>query len=528
MTAITHNEIIKILKDGGIKNAVTLSEDDAKIELMQLFEENFPEDYEAVKDDDDEVIIEAAFAAFSEEDEEDYDEDDDYDEDEESDDEDNDYDEDDAENYDDDSDDEEDYSEDNDKVEDISADPMVKPGEGNTENDSSKEKDGKSGNNDFSDKGSLSTDSGNKSVTETGNNKAGGNRTVDVTSDIANALPSAAVKIINDNLKSRWSEIIKKSNNSRIVAFTIDTPVRDYLKDKKFTVDEKAAQKFLEKWDDKIVEGKHVRKVVDDNEYDEQGKVKKQGENMKNFLEIKKILQGDKTFDVRVTLVKEQKVNGIIIGTLDGKGDEVVEALKNVPVLLVSEYGARIPGEPGVIVNGVGYSEREARTASGQIKKTKKTILLISYKGKGDALSAPDGKFIRQTAEAIPDDEALKLYNKKECDFTAKSDLCVRVNATQETTDDDGNKVIKDVVRTVRLSGKVKVPFFKRKPEYSKLGEVKLKGGVANLTTEDIEKVVEITAAISKTSSAIAAKFEIQNILNGVNKVETNAAADNL
>ncbi|MBR1445227.1 MAG: hypothetical protein IJ583_17035 [Firmicutes bacterium] len=584
MGGVTHNEILKVLKSYGIKNAVKLSEEDAKNELIEIYKKQYPDEYEDIKDDEFDDIVDAAFDGLSAENFDDSDDesnsDDEYDEDldEEEDDEDSDNEEDDEdsdneeddedsddeeynedsdeeeddedsddnddedsdEDYNDDSDEEDD--EDSDEIEDIDTDPMKKSGKSHKSHDS-KSKDKKSGDNESkknqkdkkqgaSENESGSTGSEQLEKSNTGsvsaNAKTGGSKTTDITAETANSLPSKALVVVKDKIKERWSDIVKKSNNSRIVAFTIDTPVRDYLVDKTFVVDEKAAEKFLDKWDDKVIEGKLVRAVVDDNEYDEKGNVKKPGENMSNFKKIKAVLKGDRTFDVRVPLQREQKVNGIIIGSLDGKEEEVIVPLVDVPSLLVSEYGARIPGDPGVIVNGVGRSEKETRTASGQITKTAKTILLVSYKGKGDALAMEDGRYIRQTAEAVPDDEAMKLFNKKECDFTAKSEISIKVNAQQETTDDDGNKVMKPVTRTVRLSGKVKVPFFKRLQEYSKLGEVKRKGMVANLTDDDIGKVTEITAAISKTNEAIAAKFDIKNILAGVENNKTNSKVDNL
>ena len=67
MSGVTHNEILKVLKSYGIKNAVKLSEEDAKNELIEIYKKQYPDEYEDIKDDDFDDIVDAAFDGLSSE-----------------------------------------------------------------------------------------------------------------------------------------------------------------------------------------------------------------------------------------------------------------------------------------------------------------------------------------------------------------------------------------------------------------------------------------------------------------------------
>lgn len=493
--AVTHNEIIKVLSNNGIENATVLTEDEAKSELVELFKTQYPEDYELVEDDDIEDILEEAFNTLNEEEFNDG----------------SDENEEDDETF-----------EGSQYRDEIQTDAYEKSQKSKIDEDNSE-----NGQKEDQDEGGKVDSIAENNLTK-GNKAKKGTTRIDVSNELANSLPTDAKDVIANKINSSWSQIMQNSNNSCITAFAVDTPIINYLKDVEFVVTDKMAKEFLEKWDDKTVDGKLVRKVVDDNEYDKEGNITKEGENMANFKKIKSVLQGDKTFKARCPGVKEQKVRGVIVGTIDGTGETVILKNEDIGVYLVSELGGRIPGDPGIIVNGISLVERNSSKSTGQVKTEKKTVLMVSYKGKGAALAVPDNKYIIQTAEAISEEEAKSLYNKEKNDFTAKSELSVKVNTTQETEDENGNKITVPVTRTVRLSGKIKVPFFKRMEAYSALGDVAVKGRVSNLTLDDAEININMIAALSVNNSEVAAKFSIENTLKKIKQESTDASKDEL
>lgn len=289
MKEITHNQIVQLLLEYGVTNAISMNSEAAQSELIRIFKDESPDDYEAVANENIDFIVETAFQSLSEE----------------------------PENYD----------EFNKSIEltesedisgDINVDPLIKAKDKEESEKTNGSKDSRK-QNDNEDNEKLN---GNKDGGKPNNSQR--TTSMDITADLASSLPSKAKDKIKNSIKKSWSEIVKKSNNSKITAFAIDTPVKDFLVDKTFIVDERKANDFLKKWDDKIVDGKVVRKVVDDNIYNDKGDIVTTGDNMKAFAEIKKIVQNDRKFDVRVPLNREQKVIGVIIGTIDGSGEEKV------------------------------------------------------------------------------------------------------------------------------------------------------------------------------------------------------------
>ncbi len=327
-----------------------------------------------------------------------------------------------------------------------------------------------------------------------------------VTKKLANSLPTAASDMIEEYVTRDFEERIQTANSTEIDKFLINTPVRNNLIGKTFVVSDDVAQKFLEKYE---------RLVVNDNQLDpnDKSKVIAQGENMKAFADIKSMLNSHSPFKVNVPAVSSQKVIGVKLVTHTGSGDiPKVLSTKNLPITVLLEYGGQIPGDPGIRVKDI--SPKKTKKES----EVEEYTFVMEYVGKSKALKGPEGKeskYIEHTSEELNENEAINKYGIPKKSITVKSELKFKVNVSGK-------------VRTVRVSGKIDVPFFVRKQEYfAEFGEPESRKFVAELTMGDRDHVAELIKAFANTNANIVQKaFNLDGLVAAMDAANAEPTAD--
>lgn len=496
---MTHNDLIKALFDYDVKISFDISNDDAKSQIINLYKELDKENFEEVANtykDDIDGLVEYAYKKVI--------------------------------NF-----DSEITNEiENNKPQDesiINIDPYKKSGnqDGQIKTDSNNEGESKHDNGNESTKHDSDNEGKSKHDSNDENKPKPVTTKTNKTEEYANELPQSALNEIESYSEKNFSKLIARSNDSFIAYFCIDTPIRKFIKGKTLLVSERDAKAFIEKWDDKVVDGKLKRVIVDNNKYDDQKNIVEKGENMKAWENIKSILQGNRTFDVKVPSLGEQKDIGIEIKSKSGEFENEIMNYNNLPFEVLYKYGGRIPGSPGVKITGLS-SRTKTTVSNGKINTTKKLIYEYNFYGKTQAKSEISEKYIVNTSKEVSEKVAEEIYGKPLDTYSAKSALSIKVNSVQRKKDDQGIETLVPVVKTIRVSGKLDIPFFKRKQEYSCLGEVKYKNRLENITEDDRNEFIKIAAAYSVVNEKVAAQFNIKNIIDEMLVVGGNPDNDGL
>jgi hypothetical protein len=199
-----------------------------------------------------------------------------------------------------------------------------------------------SGNTDGANKGTSLTNSG-ATVTTVSNTGKNTTKVKDITTELACSLPSTAKTEISNMLDANWNDIMSRANGTAVAAYCVDTPVREYLDGKTFSITSDEYKKaFREKY--------LLENVFDDGEYESppeggERKLVKEGENVKKFKEILSKIESGAQFNVRVPEVQNQKIIGVLL--MQNKGtaqDEKALATKDVPIFVLTDCGGKIPG----------------------------------------------------------------------------------------------------------------------------------------------------------------------------------------
>lgn len=328
----------------------------------------------------------------------------------------------------------------------------------------------------------------------------------DITAELAGALPSTTKKEISNMLDVNWPDIMERANGTTVAAYCIDTPVREYLANQKFRITSEEYKKaFKEKYT--------IDNVYDDGEYDTPTdggapKLIKESENKKKFMEILSRIESGAEFDVRVPDVQNQKIIGVLLLQKTGKvQNEKPLAMKDVPIYVLTDCGGKIPGQPGIIVTGIS-SRTSAKTKNGTVDTQEKQSIAIKHKGKAIAIKSDPDKFLRYTSEPISAEVAEKEYGSATKDYSVSSvDSFVYL-------DKDRKK------HTVRVRGKIKVPYFVRKDEFLEFGPIAAANRVEALTDADRKNVAMLFSAALNSDhlrhEVAGALNELGNIVAGI------------
>jgi len=315
----------------------------------------------------------------------------------------------------------------------------------------------------------------------------------DITAHLAGTLPSASRNELSGLMTSRWGNILNASSSTKVGAYCVDTPVRENLTGKTFAVtSEEYVKAFKEKYT--------LANVVDDSELGAPGAdgkqpVMREGDNIKAFKEIMRKLDSRSMFDVRVPDLQNQKVIGILFNV--GEGDEVIKPMKDVPLYVLTELGGKVPGQPGIEVTGITSTSR-AKTKNGTVDVEEIQAIAVKHKGKVDAMKSADSKYIVYTAAPLSSDIAQRELGAPQKEYSVSSVDSFRYKGN------DGK------VHVVRVRGKINVPFFKRKDEYSVFGSIAASNRVEELTDADRDRVLKLFAAACRSPQL---KYDVANAL---------------
>lgn len=459
----THNEIINFIYNLGIENAFTFSEKQAKECIIKAYKDLSPEGFEIINQECNgeinemtDIAIDEINKAFNSQTEE---------------------------------------NSDNDTTSIINTNPYETSGS-NSNNTYNNNQDNSASNN-------QKNTNNNQNVPEPDKNKT---TRYNATDELCNSMPSDVQEKLHKVVQSEFTMKMVASNTSIISGFLIDTPVREHMIGKTFTIDAVDADKILKKYDDSVKVDKNPQNletfIIDDNQYNERDhSIIKEGPNMTAWREIKSILQGNRTFNVRVPAIKDQKELGIEVDSIQGSGEKVIIKNLDLPITLLAKYAGRIPGSPGVAVTGISCITKKS-VENGVISTKPHMVYDIKSAGKGEAKEHVSGKYIRQTSTALTPEEASSTFGKEYDTCSVKSEKSFQIYAQQETTDDNGNPIKKQVKRTVRISGRIEVPYFKRKPEYSTLGEVLHRNQIAYLTNDNLPDYEKTVSAFMMLNSS--------------------------
>lgn len=324
----------------------------------------------------------------------------------------------------------------------------------------------------------------------------------DITTELAGALPSTTKKEISGMLDVNWPDIMERANGTTVAAYCVDTPVRDYLSNKKFKITSEEYKKaFKEKYT--------LENVFDDGEYSTPTdggapQLIKESENIKKFKEILSRIESGAEFDVRVPDVQNQKVIGVLL--LQKKGtdqDEKPLAMKDVPIYVLTDCGGKIPGQPGIIVTGIS-SRTSAKTKNGTVDTQEKQSIAIKHKGKAVAIKSDPEKYLRYTSEPIKDEVAMKEYGSATKEYSVSSvDSFVYL-------DKDRKKHV------VRVRGKIQVPYFQRKDDFLEFGPIAAANRVEALTDADKNNVAMLFSAALNSDHL---RHEVAGALSGLSNI---------
>jgi len=360
------------------------------------------------------------------------------------------------------------------------------------------------------------------SITTASNSGKQTSKVKDITTELAGALPSTARKEISGMLDTNWPDIMSRANGTSVAAYCVDTPVRDYLENKKFRITSEEYKKaFKEKY---ILEN-----VYDDGEYSTPTdggtpQLIKESENIAKFKAILSKIESGAEFDVRVPEVQNQKVIGVLLLQKNGTAqDEKPLAMKDVPIYVLTDCGGKIPGQPGIIVTGIS-SRTSAKTKNGTVDTQEKQSIAIKHKGKAVAIKADPTKYLRYTSEPIKDEAAIKEYGSATKEYSVSStDSFVYL-------DKDRKKHV------VRVRGKIQVPYFTRKDDFlTEFGPIAAANRVEALTDADKKNVALLfSAAVNSDhlrhefASAIGLSNLVSSIEQNSKPPEFNAATENI
>jgi len=313
----------------------------------------------------------------------------------------------------------------------------------------------------------------------------------DVTSRLAGTLPTASRMKLDGMVNARWDNLMNMAKTTTVGGYCVDTEVRKFMVGQKFTVNnDDYIKTFLEKY--------NSTNVIDDNKYGEpdsngQRAITEEGENMKAYNAIVNKLQKKEQFDVRVPEVQNQKVIGIVFNRTGADVPEIVKAIKDVPIFVLTEMGGKVPGQPGIEVTGIVMTS-SSKAKNGVVNTEEKQSIAYKHRGKVDAMKDPDSKYIKYTSKALDAEHAKREFGVEKKDYSVSSVESFKYK------DKDG----KD--RVVRVRGKIPVPFFARLEQYMALGRITAVNRVEALTEADRGQVSKLYAA-ALTSSHLQYEF---------------------
>jgi hypothetical protein len=344
----------------------------------------------------------------------------------------------------------------------------------------------------------------------------------DITTQLAGSLPSTAKNEISGMLDVNWPEIMSRANGTAVAAYCIDTPVREYLTDKTFSITSEEYKKaFKEKY--------LLSNVFDDSEYSTPTdggtpQLIKEGANIAKFKEILGKIESGAPFNVRVPEVQNQKVIGVLLMQSKGTSqDEKPLAMKDVPIYVLTDCGGKIPGQPGIIVTGIS-SRTSQKNKNGTVDTQEKQSIAIKHKGKAVAIKSDPTKFLRVTSQPVEDEAAKKEFGSATKEYSVSSvDSFVYL-------DKDRKK------HTVRVRGKITVPYFRRMDDYiAAFGPIAAANRVEALTDADKKNVAMLFSAAANSdhlrhefASAIGLENLVSNIEQNNQTPAFNAATANI
>jgi len=355
-------------------------------------------------------------------------------------------------------------------------------------------------------------------VTGTGKNTS---NVKDITTQLAGSLPSSAKSQITNMLDVSWGEIMTRANGTVVAAYCVDTPVREHLEGKTFSI---ISDEYKKAFSEKYL----LSNVFDDSEYTTpeggERQLVKEGPNITKYKEILGKIQSGAPFNVRVPEVHNQKVIGVLLKQNNGTSqDEKALATKDVPIYVLTDCGGKIPGQPGIIVTGIS-SRTSQRSKNGTVDIQEKQSFTVRHKGKAVAIKSDSTKYLRVTSESIHEEAAKKEFGSATRDYSVSSDDSFIY------LDKDQKK------HTVRVRGKIPVPYFKRKDEFvAAFGPIAAANRVEALTDADKKNVAVLFNAAANSdylkhdfAAAIGLPTLVANIEKNNQTPAFNAATANV
>lgn len=263
--------------------------------------------------------------------------------------------------------------------------------------------------------------------------KASTKHTESRTATAYSSLPTEVKSQVNEKIASTLDALIEAAKSASLTAYLIDSDKAEYIKGNglTFTVDPEAAQKFIEKYEAKVVDTE---------------------ENKKDFEAVKTMLLNGDAFEIQLTEPKNYKIVGVEISNGEGDANVDIVSKDNLGAHLLTKFGGKVlyQGRPYAGLEVVNVMEKT--DVSQKAGSKTKIVPVIKFAGKADIIKENPNIF-KTTSVALTAAEAKERYNQEYNNQSVRSALSFKIN--------DGEKT-----RTIRVSGKVQVPFYDRLATY--------------------------------------------------------------